>query len=79
MQPIIVAAGGGGSSDRDTGNGRMGNPDAKGLLHPRATLKDLINMVSKEDKDAGEVMNRAEENNFFFGRSGAASRNQSCL
>ncbi len=49
-QAILVAAGGGGCADqRDAIN----SPDARGLIHPRAALHDLVKLVPKADVNAG--------------------------
>ena len=55
MQPILIAAGGGGSSSRLGGMGHSMPPDGRGLINPRDTLNEWRKLVSKEDIDAGTL------------------------
>ena len=55
MQPILIAAGGGGSSSRLGGMGHSMPPDGRGLINPRDNLNEWRKLVSKEDIDAGTL------------------------
>ncbi|TRY72569.1 hypothetical protein TCAL_00190 [Tigriopus californicus] len=55
VEPLFIAAGGGGASDHQSeqyGSPSV-NPDAKGYVHLKAKLQDLMALVSKRDMDAG--------------------------
>lgn len=52
MQPILIAAGGGGGS---AVSGPSLSPDAQGLLSPWDTLEHWKALVTKEDVDAGKL------------------------
>ena len=56
MQPILIAAGGGGSSSRLGGMGHSMPPDGRGLINPRDNLNEWRKLVSKEDIDAGNLL-----------------------
>jgi hypothetical protein len=51
VQPILIAAGGGGSSDAV---GARNNADARGIMIPTATKEDLMQQVRTTDSDAGK-------------------------
>ena len=55
VEPLIIAAGGGGASDspgpKGTGHGQA---DAQGIIHPRIVVRELRKWISIVDKDAGE-------------------------
>ena len=55
MQPILIAAGGGGSSSRLGGMGHSMPPDGRGLINPWDNLNEWRKLVSKEDIDAGTL------------------------
>ncbi len=58
VQPLIIAAGGGGASDqRGSDHNQIGN--AKGLIDPKAGLATWQKLVAtKEDVDAGKAIER---------------------
>ena len=56
MQPILIAAGGGGSSSRLGGMGHSMPPDGRGLINPWDNLNEWRKLVSKEDIDAGNLL-----------------------
>jgi hypothetical protein len=56
VQPILIAAGGGGSSSRLGGMGHSMPPDGRGLINPRDNLNEWRKLVSKEDIDAGNLL-----------------------
>ena len=52
MEPILIAAGGGGASDSV---GARNSPNARGFISPRKTSKeDIMGRVRDVDPDAGE-------------------------
>ena len=52
MQPILIAAGGGGSSSLAPVH--SGSPDAMGLINPWETLNKWQQLVAEQDTDAGK-------------------------
>ena len=58
MEPILIAAGGGGASDSV---GARNSPNARGFISPRKTSKeDIMGRVRDVDPDAGEQTCRNE-------------------
>ena len=58
VEPILIAAGGGGASDSV---GARNSPNARGFISPRKTSKeDIMGRVRDADPDAGEQTCRNE-------------------